>query len=123
MEKDKINIPLYGPNLAPRQKKNTINLGSQFTSLGANVVIIKYFYFEKIHILGDVPINSLQNPNVGPKMKQQKNKIVGALSLIHITSGVGGCVETLDGTRMNSQTKIQDKINMHNQGKKTISAS
>jgi hypothetical protein len=42
LEKEKINIPLYGPNLAPRQKKNAINLGNQFTSLGANVVIINF---------------------------------------------------------------------------------
>jgi hypothetical protein len=77
-EKEKINLPFYGLNLAPRQKTNTINLGSQFTRLGANIVIIKYCCFDEIHIVGDVPLNSLRNPNVGPKVKQQKNKIVGA---------------------------------------------
>jgi hypothetical protein len=81
--------------LAPRQKTNTINLGNQFTNLGAIVAIIKYCCFDEIHIIGNVPLNSLRNPNMGPKMKQQKNKRIGAHSLTHNISGVGGCVGTL----------------------------
>jgi len=42
-----------------------------------------------------VPANSLRDPNVGPKMKQWKKKKIGAHSLTHGTSGVGGCVTVL----------------------------
>ncbi len=78
------------------KKTNIIILGSQFTSLGANFVIIKYCCFDEIHIVGDLPLNSLRNPNVGPKVKQQKNKIIGARSLACNTSKVSGCVGTLE---------------------------
>jgi hypothetical protein len=36
----------------------------------------------------DAPPNSFRNPNVGPKMKQWKKKIVGAHSLTCNTLGV-----------------------------------
>jgi hypothetical protein len=42
-----------------------------------------------------MPPNSVRDPKVGPKMKQQKKKSVGAHSLTHNTSGVGGCVGAL----------------------------
>jgi hypothetical protein len=32
-------------------------------------------------------------------------------------------LEFWDGTRMNSQARIQDEINLHNQEKKVVSAS
>jgi len=41
----------------------------------------------------DMPPNSLRDPKVGPRVKQQQKKIE-ACSLIHITSKVGGCVKT-----------------------------
>ncbi len=39
----------------------------------------------------DVPPNSSRDPKVGPKMKEWKKKKIGARSLTHNTSGVGGC--------------------------------
>jgi len=38
----------------------------------------------------DTPPNSLRDPNMGPGAKQQKNKKIGARSLIHNTLGIGG---------------------------------
>ncbi len=32
-------------------------------------------------------------------------------------------LEFQDGTRMNSQTKVQDEVNLHNQEKKEVNAS
>jgi len=40
----------------------------------------------------DAPPNSLKDPNVVPRTKQQKKKKIGACSLIHNISRVGGCV-------------------------------
>jgi hypothetical protein len=40
----------------------------------------------------DVPPNYLRNPNVNPKMKQQKKKGIKAHFLACSTLGVGGCV-------------------------------
>jgi hypothetical protein len=37
-----------------------------------------------------MPPNSSKDPKVGPKVKQQKNKKVGACFLTRTTSGVGG---------------------------------
>jgi hypothetical protein len=39
-----------------------------------------------------MPPNSLRDPNVGPKMKKQKNKKVKARSLARSTFGVGAHV-------------------------------
>jgi len=41
----------------------------------------------------DAPLNSLGNPNVGPKVKHQKK--IKACSLTHDTSWVKGCVGAL----------------------------
>jgi hypothetical protein len=43
----------------------------------------------------DAPLNSSKHRKVGPKMKQLKNKKVGARSLIQSTSRVGGRVKVL----------------------------
>jgi hypothetical protein len=42
-----------------------------------------------------VPVNFLNDPNVGPISKQRKKKRVEARSLTHSISGVGRCVGTL----------------------------
>jgi len=52
LEKIKINLPFYGPNLAPRLKSIPINLGGQFATFGPNVAIIRYYCFDKIHTIG-----------------------------------------------------------------------
>jgi len=43
----------------------------------------------------DAPLNSLRNPNVGPRMKQWKNKRIGARSFACNILGVGGHVKAL----------------------------
>jgi hypothetical protein len=43
----------------------------------------------------NTPPNSLKDPNVSPRMKQQKKKKVETCSLAHNTSGVGEYVEAL----------------------------
>jgi len=68
-------------------------------------------------ILSDVPPNSLRDPNVSTKVKQHKKKRIGPHSLTCST------FEVRDGTRMNSQARVQNEINLHNQEKKGISAS
>jgi hypothetical protein len=73
------------------------------------------------YVVGTPP-NSLRNPNVDPRMKQHEKKIK-AYFLARNTSGVGGMLELQDGTKTNSQTKVQDKTNLHNQGKKVVNAS
>jgi hypothetical protein len=45
--------------------------------------------------VNDAPPKSLGDPKVGPKMKQQKKKRVGACSLIRSTLGVGGHARAL----------------------------
>jgi len=45
--------------------------------------------------MGDMPPNSSKDPKVGPKMKQQKKKRIGAHSLTRSTLGVGGRVGAL----------------------------
>ncbi len=42
----------------------------------------------------DAPLNFLGDPKVGPRVKQRKNKIIGAHSLIRSTSRVGGHART-----------------------------
>jgi hypothetical protein len=43
----------------------------------------------------DVPPNSLGDPKVGPRMKQQKKKKIGARSLTRNISKVRGCAKAL----------------------------
>jgi len=43
----------------------------------------------------DAPPNSSKDPRMGPKEKQQKKKRVGACSLTHNISRVGGHVKAL----------------------------
>jgi len=43
----------------------------------------------------DAPPSSLTDSNVSLKLKQQKNKELGARSLTRITLGVKGCVGAL----------------------------
>jgi hypothetical protein len=57
------------------------------------------------------------------KQRKKKNFKNQARSLICSTSGYKGVMEFQDGTRKNSQSRIQNEINLHNQGKKTINAS
>jgi hypothetical protein len=71
----------------------------------------------------DAPLNSLIDLNVGPKVEQHKKKGVGACSLTCNILGVGGVLNLWNGTRTNSQSKVQNEINLHNQGKKAISTS
>jgi len=65
----------------------------------------------------DMPPNSSRDPKVDSKAKQWKKKRVGARSLTHNTVGLGGHV----GTK--SQMKVQNKVNLHSQEKKVVSAS
>ncbi len=69
-----------------------------------------------------MPPNSLRNPHVGLKMKQWKNKRVGARSSTHSTLGVGA-LEYWDGIKMNSQARIQDEINLHNQENRAVNVN
>ncbi len=62
----------------------------------------------------DVPSNSLKDPKMGPRVKQQKNKRIERHSLICNTSNVQGCVRAPRQDQDDSQTKIQDEINPHN---------
>jgi lipoprotein signal peptidase len=39
------------PDLAPKKIKLPIDLGGQFATLGVNVVTIKYYCLDKIHII------------------------------------------------------------------------
>ncbi len=45
---------------------------------------------------------------------EKRKKKIGAHSLIRSTLGVGGHTRALDGTRTNSQAKVQNEVNMHN---------
>ncbi len=65
----------------------------------------------------DMPPNSSRDPKVDPKAKQWKKKRVGAHSLTHNAVGLGGHV----GTK--SQMKVQNKVNLHSQENKVVSAS
>jgi hypothetical protein len=67
-----------------------------------------------------MPPNSLKDPKVGPKAKQQKNKRARAHLTFRRHEGV---LELQDGIKLNSQVKVQDEVNLHNQEKKAISAS
>ncbi len=70
-----------------------------------------------------MPPNSSRNPKVVPKAKQQEKKKVGAHSLTQNTLGVRGRVEALNDSRTNSQMKVQDEVNLHNQKMRAINAS
>jgi hypothetical protein len=50
-------------------------------------------HIKKIKVYGDTPPNFLKDPNVGPIIKQQKNKKVRAHSSIHNISKVKGRVK------------------------------
>jgi hypothetical protein len=50
-------------------------------------------------------------------------KEIGARSFTRSTLGVGGVLELQGVTKMNSQTRIQNEINLHNQGKKAVNVS
>ncbi len=66
----------------------------------------------------DAPTNSLKDSNVNPKVKTIGKKRIKVRSLVHNTSGVKGvCWSSRMGTRTNSQVKVQDEINLHNQKK------
>jgi hypothetical protein len=69
------------------------------------------------------PQNSSRDPKVGPRAKQRKKKKVRAHSLICSISKVRGVLELRDGTKMNSQTKVQNDINLYNQNKKAINVN
>jgi hypothetical protein len=56
-------------------------------------------------------------------MKQQKKKIIAACSLTRNTLGVGGVLDLQDRTKTNSQARVQDDINLHNQEKRVVSAN
>jgi hypothetical protein len=60
---------------------------------------------------------------VGPWAKQWKRKRVGVHSLICNTLGIGGHVGALGWIGMNSKTRVQNDINLHNQEKKAVNAS
>jgi hypothetical protein len=47
------------------------------------------FCFHEFRSKDDTPTNFVRDPNVGPIMKQQKKKRIGACSLTYNTSGVG----------------------------------
>jgi hypothetical protein len=71
----------------------------------------------------DAPPNSLKYSDVNMKVKRM-DKGIGVCSLVHNILGViGTCWSFGMGTRTNSQVKIQDEINLHNQEKTTISVS
>ncbi len=76
------------------------------------------------YTLYDVLPNAfIRDLNVGPKMKQQKKKIVGARSLIHNILGVGRHARAPDGIRTNSQARVQNEVNLHNIKNKVINAN
>ncbi len=75
------------------------------------------------HNVHDVPPNSSRDSKVRPRTKQQKKKRVRACSLIHSTLGWEGVLELRDGTRTNSQAKVQNVINLHNQEKRAVNAN
>jgi hypothetical protein len=70
----------------------------------------------------DAPSNSFRDPNVGPIMKQWKKKIETQY-LTHNTLKIGECARAQDGTRMNSQARVQNDINLHNQRKRAVNAN
>jgi hypothetical protein len=43
------NLPLYGPDLSPRPKKDTYQLGRPICNPWANFAVIKYYCFDEIH--------------------------------------------------------------------------
>ncbi len=64
--------------------------------------IIPHFNMKSLKIpynLIDAPPNSMMDSTASPKVKTMKGKGVGARSLAHSTSGVGGVLEIRDGTR------------------------
>jgi hypothetical protein len=66
--------------------------------------------------LNDTPPNSLKDSYVNPKVKTMEGKGVGVRSLAYNTLGVkGACWNVGMSIRMNSQARIQNEINLHNQ--------
>ncbi len=58
-------------------------------------------------------LKHLKKPKGGSPSKTTKKK-VGACSLTHSTSGVGGHARAPNGIRMNSQARVQDEVNLCN---------
>ncbi len=70
-------------------------------------------------ITNDTPLNSLKDLDVNLTMKTMEEKRIGVLSLARNTLKVRGtCWSFGMGTKMNSQARIQDEINLHNQERK-----
>jgi hypothetical protein len=64
--------------------------GSCGSMLNIFFVCYEWFYTHtNVMCVSDTAPNSLRNPNVGPKMKQWKNKRVRAYSLVRSISKVG----------------------------------
>jgi hypothetical protein len=80
-----------------------------------------YLYLITMHAIPlsckvDTPPNSLKDSNVNLKVKIVEEKGVGVCSLVCNTSKVGRpCWSFRMGTKMNSQVKVQNENNLHNQ--------
>jgi hypothetical protein len=97
----------FGSKLSTKTRR-TILLGKQYYTLnGPNYLFLNFpkcvfssfgepqnivFKLELLFCVFGAPLNSSKDPKVDPRAKQHKKKRVGARSLIHSTSGVGGCV-------------------------------
>jgi len=72
-------------------------------------------------ITNDAPSNSLKNSDENLKVETMEEERVKVCSLIRNTLGVKGtCWSSGMGTRMNSQVRVQDEINLHNQERKRL---
>jgi hypothetical protein len=68
------------------------------------------------NIISNTPSNFLKNSNVNPKVKITKEEGIEIHSLICNTTGVKGvCWSSRMGTRTNSQVRVQNEVNLHNQ--------
>ncbi len=69
----------------------------------------------------NAPPNSLKDSNASPKVKTMEEEGVGVHSLTCNTSRVRGvCWSFRMGTRTNSQEKVQDETNLHNQERRRL---
>ncbi len=57
------------------------------------------------------------------KQNNGNRRKLGHIPELATFEGQEGVLESQDGTRMNSQVKVQDEINLHNQEKKAINVS
>ncbi len=69
----------------------------------------------------DMPPNSLRDPKVGRKMKSPKKKF-GHAPWFATLLRQENVLELWDEIRANSQVNVQDKVNLHKQGKKVVNA-